>query len=232
MILAFAPRWNTTRADATGGFQLWGRRFLEHYSEKGLVIIDNHLSPDKQMRRVLDVLDAQAGKGAPGQVCVAFFCHGYRAGIQFGFKLRHLPKLARAIARLGDPAVKVPLYACDCGRDLDPDRKDDLEAFGGDGGFADRLRDRLCEAGAIDCRVDAHTTAGRGDVNPNVRRFEGGGSTTGGTGGQYIIPIGDPLWPKWQKALRGGYWYEFPFRTVGEIGRDVGLTRESSRKYP
>ncbi len=221
MIVAFAPRWNTPskrdpdRHDATGGFQVWGRRFLEHHGEDpaSLILVDNHANPTVQMGLILDVLSARAGVPA----CVAFFCHGFKAGIQFGFKLRHLRRLAGAIAALGDPAVKVPLYACDCARDLDADRRDDLEEFGGDGGFADLLRDHLCRAGAVDCRVDAHTTAGRADVNPNVRRFEGLGSADGGRGGYYIVPMDNPLWPRWREALRTDYWYEFPFRTQAEI---------------
>ena len=57
---------------------------------------------------------------------MAFFCHGLKTGIQLGFRLGNVGALAKSIAHLGDPGVIVALYSCDCGRDRDRERKDDL----------------------------------------------------------------------------------------------------------
>ena len=66
---------------------------------------------------------------------------------------------------------RVVLYACSTAKG--ENTAQDMEAVGGDGGFTDRLRDLLCQAGAVDYQVDAHSTAGHTMKNPYVRRFQG-----------------------------------------------------------
>jgi len=233
----FAPMYNHTRRDATAVFQPEGQRFLKHHGQRvgDITLIDNRRLKPFQRRDVLRVLKAY--QGACEKVCVALCCHGYKWGLQLGFKLRHAKVLGRHIAELGDRAPHVVLYACDTARDLDRDRKDDLEAFGGDGGFADLLRDAMCRAGAVDCQVDAHTTAGHAGWNPNVRRFEGMGSPVGCIGGQYIVPFPTrellkglspdqkqkkrAAWAGWMEALKTPFRYEFPFMSIGEIHRHL-----------
>jgi len=216
-IIAFAPEHNHKRKDAQVVFKPEGRRFLAHHDQRSLqlTLIDNSRSKWSQRRDVLRVL--RTYKGSLEHACVAFFCHGYKSGLQLGFKLRHAKILGRRIAELGDKAPVVVLYACDTARDLDRDRRDDLTEFGGDRGFADRLRDSLCRYGAIDCQVDAHTTAGHATRNPNVRRFYGDGSSTGGAGGQYIVPHGHPLWSRWRESLKTPFRFDFPFLSIEKI---------------
>lgn len=215
--IAFAPRHNTKRVDATGAFQPEAKRFLDywHADVTQLYLINNLQSQVNQRNLVLDILQSKAGAG--GDIMVAFFCHGFKSGIQLGFRLGQADDLAQAIAALGDVHVRVPLYACDCARDLDRDRMDDLEALGGDGGFADVLRDALTAAGAVYARVDAHTTAGHTSRNPNVRRFDGDGMVGPGPGGYYLIPHGDPQWKAWRQALRGTMRFEYPGLTQDQI---------------
>jgi len=151
-----------------------------------------------------------------------FFCHGYKRGIQLGFDLSTIGQLVDAVKTHARNDLSVCFYACDCGRDIDSDSMDDLDEFGGDGGFADEVRDALCRAGIVWCDVYAHTTAGRADANPNVRLFQGTGSPSGGVGGFYIVRKGSKLWPKWRKALRtGDFRWRMPFMSVHEIHAEL-----------
>ena len=220
-VVCFAPKYNVKRADATGAFQPEARRFLDHhgYSQDSLHIFDNKATKPKMRREILDVLSGYTELDG-----VFMFMHGYKSGIQCGFRNCDVHVLAKAISEscdcIGAPDWVTPivgLYACDTGRDLDKDRRDDLEQFGGDGGFADLLRDELCRQGAYFCRVDAHVTAGHTSKNPNVRRFFGDGSHTGGIGGYYPIPFRSKLWKKWRLALKTPFRYDFPFMTAAEI---------------
>lgn len=215
-LLAFAPRYNKKRKDATGVFQPEARRFLEyhHSSVSNLVLVDNRKTKGQMRSQVLDVL-GNYDRYLDG---VFFFCHGYKKGIQLGFDLHSVQRLSDAIAKAShNNSPIICLYACDTGRDLDKDQFDDLEGFGGDGGFADELRDGLCRAGAIHCRTVAHTTAGHATKNPNVRLFEGHGSSVGGLGGFYIIPFRSKWWKAWRAALRTDFRFAFPFMTMKDI---------------
>lgn len=209
-IAAFAPLYNTQgRHDATGAFQPEAGRYLAYHgaSIACLYLFDNRRTKKEMRAAVVNVLKSRSGLDA-----IAFFCHGYKRGLQCGIDTDTARDLARAIGASSlwaGPAVT--LYACDTGRDIDADRLDDLEQFGGDGGFADRLRDELCVAGYVHCRVDAHTTAGHTTRNPNVRRFDGAGSPVGGIGGYYIVPKGSKMWKKWRAALTTDFRFQFPF---------------------
>ncbi len=210
-VLAFAPMHNTgTKKDATGAFQPEARAFLRYHGQTAaeVVLIDNQTSPMRMRLAVYAALRARAA-GVQG---IAFFCHGFRSGIQFGFRSPDLGAMLSAIPAPA-PDLRVTLYACDAARDADRDRDDDRsDTVGGDGGFADTLRDRLSVI-APRCVVDAHTTAAHTTRNPDVRRFEG----PAGAGGRYLIARGDPLWPRWREALRGPMRFAFPFMPRAEI---------------
>lgn len=206
--LAFAPKYNTCKKrDATGAFQPEARAFLETgldgVTYGDLVIVDNHLHADEMRARILDAI----AEHKPDHV--AFFCHGWATGIQFGFGMAHVKQLAEDIATIDRPTVT--LYCC-----LTADGPTD-----GDGGFADALRDALCQAGAVNCRVDAHTTAGHTTRNPRVRRFDGLGSAHGGTGGQWIVMPQSALWGRWVRALRGDLRFRFPGMEIAEIHEEL-----------
>jgi hypothetical protein len=218
-VIAFAPKFNTKgRKDATGAFQPEARAFLKFHEQptEHLFLIDNTSSPEAMRQAVISAL-----KEFGDPLCgVAFFCHGTRRGIQLGFDFQTAAALASAI--YPDPGhLSVPLYACDTGRDRDANRLDDLEAIGGDGGFADMLRDALCRDGISGCNVDAHTTAGHTTRNPNVRRFRGA-SAAGGPGGYYIVPQRSRNWKTWRKMLLTTFRYEFPFLDDDDIYVRIG----------
>lgn len=210
-ILAFAPLHNLDgKRDATGAFHPEAQAFAK-LTGADVVLVDNDTPAISRREAVLDAIREHN----PGQV--AFFCHGWTTGIQFGFGVQHTLLLAETITggwAGTDP--RVVLYACLTAAD------GKTPGAGGDGGFADEFRDALCRAGATWCRVDAHTTAGHTTRNPYVRRFEGQGSAVGGTGGQWIVAPKSPLWKPWVRALREtDLRYRFPSMSVAEIHAEL-----------
>lgn len=139
---------------------------------------------------------------------VAMFCHGLARGIQTGHDLATVATLAEALAASAGPSRRliVTLYACDAADGKGP---------GGDGGFADALRDALSERG-ITGHVDAHVTTGHTTRNPYVRRFYMDGAAAG-TGGDWLVAPGSPKWRKWVTALKGDMRWRFPWLTPAEI---------------
>ena len=201
--LTIAPTFNTPgKKDATGAFQPERDAFvtcvnpLDWQSDA-----DNHTT--KSAMRAVVLADVHAV--AP--TLLAVFGHGWRTGIQFGFSLPHVDELAAELAR-GCPFVRVALYCCSTGSG---------PGVGGDGGFADMLRDALCRAGAVHCQVDAHDRSGHTTKNPYVTRFMGQGSATGGQGGQWIVAPKSALWGRWVRALRGDLRFRFPLMDVAAI---------------
>jgi hypothetical protein len=153
---------------------------------------------------------------------LAFFCHGWRDGLQAGFTRSNVLALARLIAMHGDPDAHVLLYACQTGRDGDAQEADDREPGpGGDGGFADALRD-ACEVLGRRITVMGHTTSGGSTVNPFARYFAPG---CGGLGGHWYVEPESQLWQAWVRALRdprSTLRYRFPFMSTAEIADELG----------
>jgi hypothetical protein len=155
---------------------------------------------------------------------LAMFCHGFRRGVQAGYLLGNVGELAELLALHMKPDGWVLLYACDTGRDEDEDTKDErLPGPGGDGGFADALRD-ACEQHGLRVSVMGHTTRGHCTENPNVRRFLPG---LGGKGGEWYVdpdPGKSPFFRRWSRALRdpkGTLRYRFPFMSPAEIQAEL-----------
>lgn len=222
-VLAFAPSANTGRKkDATGAFHPEALTFVRlAHPDSELVLIDNTKPIPSRRRQVLAALEARVGQGFSS---VAFFCHGLRSSIQLGFRSALTPQLADAIAELTEHAqdVVVPLYCCSTGADHDGDP---LSAPGnGDHSFADRLRDALCVASAVHCRVTAHTTVGHTTVNPMVVFMEGMGTTQGGVGGYAPVAPGSASWGAWKRALRertSTLRFRMPYMTPVEIHTEL-----------
>jgi hypothetical protein len=216
--IAFVPEFNSHgKKDVTGAFLPEAKKFLQFANGDGegeIFRFDNRLTMAKRADQVLEHLGLLRGQRRKVR-CVAFFCHGYKSGIQAGFRSssrsKNIDDLAEAIASISGDGVIVPLYCCSTGGS--PSKG----APGGDGGFADELRDALCRHGAVNCRVDSHTTVAHATKNPYVRRFEGRGSAVGGVGGQYLVPPGSKLWVKWRKALRGDTRLCFPWWDTGMV---------------
>lgn len=155
---------------------------------------------------------------------VAFFCHGWRTGMQLGFDTASAGELAFSISEsVRSTECSIALYSCSCGAGKLDTKYIAAKAETGDGGFADELRDAMCKRGVVHCRVDSHATVGHATSNPYVRRFEGNGSAIGGTGGNWIVAPGSALWMKWSKTLRSAsnLRMRYPSMTTAEIHEEL-----------
>ena len=204
-----------TKRDATGAFIPEARAYAKHLRamvgdalyEWRIEVhgFDNRAGKLQRRREVEDLLR----DGDPVDT-VALFCHGLARGIQTGHDLATVTTLAEALVVAAGPSKRlvVTLYACDAA-----DSPGD--GPGGDGGFADALRDALSERG-ITGHVDAHVTTGHTTRNPYVRRFWIDGQAAG-TGGDWLIAPGSPKWRAWVRALKGPMRFRFPWLTPAEI---------------
>ena len=226
-VLAFAPAFREKRKDADE-FRREANRFVDrnrYGSASHVTLVDNKRRPAEQRDYVIQEI-ARSGRGERLRA-VAFFCHGYnRFKLQFGFHAKHsnsMNALAQVLfdaSALGTPVV--PLYCCVIGAG---------PGIGGDGGFADTLRDALLMQGATSCRVYGHTIKGHATKNPFVRVFDeqdvpGRSGRDGLLGGRWIIdPEDRPLFRKWNAALKkkgSTLRFRFPFMTRDEIVAEIG----------
>jgi hypothetical protein len=190
--------------DFTGAFDPEAKAFVKLH---GGTVIRVPLEANEQTRRRFVI--GSIGIYKPDWL--AFVCHGLTSGIELGFRRMHTTELAQRLAEVG--CSRVTLYACSTGGG---------GGLGGDGGFADMLRDAMCRAGLVHCRVDAHVGAGHATRRPFVRRFEGMGSRVGGSGGFYIVEQGSALWAAWKDALdTTDLRFRFPAMTVAEIHAEL-----------
>lgn len=210
--LILHPLHNTgTKRDATGAFIPEAKAYAKHLTDAYMDVVgvdvvgfDNRATKPARRR------ETEAAIRAATTGHVALFCHGLARGIQTGHDLTTVATLADALAGSAGPSGRlvVTLYACDAAdtRTGGP---------GGDGGFADALRDALSERG-ITGHVDAHATTGHTTRNPYVRRFYMDGAAAG-TGGDWLVAPGSPKWRAWVRALRGDMRWRFPWLTPAEI---------------
>lgn len=224
--IVFTPDRNTRRADFTGAFLPEARAFIRAHQlpARALVRIDISKSDQEMRAQVLEAIKREDQLQGILET-VAFFCHGWCSGIQLGFSVNNVVELACALKPLATRDIKMPLYACSAARDRDGQIEDDIDpnSVGGDGGFADQLRDAICSyAYAIDCRVLAHVTAGHATRNPWVRFFEGGGQPYGGKGGVWVVKPKGPLWKRWIRWLaEGNNRFRLPFMSIDEVQAEL-----------
>lgn len=196
--------------------------------ENGNVVILHQMSVSQ--KPILERYKAVAGMlsldAAGGQTIrqVAFFCHGWSTGIQL-CPVNRVKQLALALSQLRRVGELImTLYCCTTGSDTNSKTSEIIDDGkpGGDGGFADLLRDALCAVGVTSNCVDAHTVSGHTTENPYVRRFEGHGITTGGVGGMWLVSPKSALWSKWRKSLKGDLRWEYPFLSFQNIHETLG----------
>jgi hypothetical protein len=222
--LIITPSSNTSgKKDFTGAFQPESLAFKKMLATTGkfgvsIVQFDNTLPFEKRSKALYQQLVEEHSDD------LVFFCHGWSDGIQAGFRRKDIKKLVTAWGP--NDNERAILYCCSTGSDPQDDseaapgqtREDaDFESGVGEGSFADTLRDELCKAGAVDCRVVAHTTAGHTTQNPHVVFFEGLGSHIGGIGGMMPVPPKHKLWKTWVKALKGDLRFRYPYMSIAEI---------------
>lgn len=222
-VIAFAPIHDSPGKHDAKWFQRKASEFVEAAGGGTVVHFDNHARMLARAATVLGAID----ETVPTIVCCAFFCHGWSRGMQAGFDLRkaqgaHPDTLAAALARRAGNGVMVPLYACSTAAEPPGGTHSrSLDAPGGDGGFADQLRDACAKHGLTRVRIDAHDRLGDTVANPYVRRFEGDGTTAPGYGGQWIVQPSSPLWPAWVAALKGPLALHYPWLSTEAIRREL-----------
>jgi len=215
-ILAFHGRFDRPgRKDVTYAFEPECEKLCSAVGDgKAQVHVINNRQPFAGRRRDTLAALGRAAKspGAPFDT-VAFFCHGWKHGMELGFNRANVGKLAAAIWKVSQNSlVNVPLYLCSAGGGPQ----------NGALSFADALRDALCQAGATYCRVTAHSTVAHTTKNPHALFFDGMGSPAGGTGGYHVVAPRSALWKPWIRALRGtDLRFRYPFMTVAEIHAEL-----------
>jgi len=221
-MLVFRPDRNTSgKRDYSGAFLPESRAFIRYHRRAGRVVfeIEVDISQGAGGRR-REVLNAIADYGGSHTIdALAFFGHGWPSGSQFGFTLANVALLATALREVNPTNFAVVVfYGCLMG----------AGPAMGDGNLADVTRDALCSAGFDHCRVSGHASAGNvpgigghTTMNPYCRRFEGGGSPTGGHGGTWLVRPGSELWPRFVRLMRTGFRYRFPWLAIEKIHKEL-----------
>jgi hypothetical protein len=211
--LILAPAFDTPgRKDASGAFQPEARKFVAANGLLASVCLfdSNRAMTDRRYEA------ARAISRSSGVHVFALFCHGWKDGIQAGWRAKDAPALADLLVLAGSPACTVVLYACDAARDADADRDDDRQPGpGGEGGFADLLAQAMI-ARKWSGRLFAHSTAGHTTQNPHVRTWGGDPAEHVQERGEWWIEPKSALWPAWRAALQGDLRFKFPFHTRAE----------------
>lgn len=207
-MIVITPDRNVHGSDFKGAFEPESQTFMKVVPGKHTLIQFNaSKSMRSRQRHVFEALEALEGGNYAGLAC---FCHGWHNGIQAGVRSRDIPEFVRLICAATKTGADekallyVPLYACStAAKGGAPEAASET---GGDGGFADMMRDSFCAQGKPWVRVYGHTTPGHTTMNPQVRIFEGKGSPIGGLGGEVFVrqpPPKNPLWSVWTAACAG-----------------------------
>lgn len=204
-------------ADYTGAFLPEALAFMKYHN----IPSANHLRVDlsktesTRRQRVYDFIKKRNKEIGPIDG-IAFFCHGLTRKIQLGIRISDLENFAYLLKSIVSPENKqftIALYCCSTG---------DGPGVGGDGGFADKLRDSLCQVGLTECSILAHSVSGHTTKNTMKRKFDGMGSPVGGVGGLSIVNPGTILWKKWKTAITTTpFRYKIPFMTIAEIHKEL-----------
>lgn len=211
------PKTGKPWKDATGAFIPEARKFAALHGGTAIPFT-NDATPAARRKQVNAILEENRRSDA-----VAFFCHGLKSSIQTGHGAAQVDALAQLLRLACIPGAPIILYACDS---ADTPTKG---APGGDGGFADKLRDAMIRESWGFWRgshVDAHVTTGHTTENPYVRRFTcnlaiPSESFMGIAGGEWIVQPGSRLWVQWRKALKGDLRFRFPFMSIDEIHAEL-----------
>lgn len=205
-MIVITPDRNVHSTDFKGAFEPESLTFMQVVPGRHkLIKFDASKGMPTRQRQVFDELEACKGADYSGVAC---FCHGWHNGIQAGIRTADIPQFVRLICAATKNGVDakdvlyVPLYCCSTAASTDTPEA--ASETGGDGGFADTLRDVFCAQSKPWVRVYAHTTAGHTTRNPQARVFEGKGSPIGMVGGEALVrqpPPKNPLWPIWRDAL-------------------------------
>lgn len=205
-MIVVTPDRNVHSTDFTGAFEPESLAFMQVVPGKHkLIRFDASRSLAHRKLDVFAELELLKGGNFSG---IAFFCHGWHNGIQAGIRTWDAHEFVRLIVNAtkngldAKNVLHVPLYCCSTA--AKGEIPEAASETGGDGGFADTLRDTFCAQDRPWVRVYGHTTAGHTTTNPQVRVFEGKGSSIGMAGGEALVrqpPPKNPLWSVWRDAL-------------------------------
>ena len=208
-------------ADASAVFGPEAARFSAAYGHLPIYRYDNRNPLPTRFHDLTVALN-----GVANQLdTLAIFGHAWVKGCQAGITNANLHTFVEVCKTALAVDCTIVLYGCSAGGDADGDESDEKgKGPGGDGGFADLLRDALSEAG-LRPHVFAHTVRGHATENPYVRYFPPGA----GAGGNWVVEPGSGLWGKWGKALasspkdRPWVRLHFPFWTNEQL--EIELAR-------
>lgn len=199
------------KADFRGAFDPEAKKFMALHSipDECRLKVDLSKSEPAKKRQVLDFIANLKAKGYQTNT-IAMFCHGFTNRVELGFRIQNVSELVAALQSVKKPGEYAGFifYCCSTGGGPGTD---------GDNGFADKLRDIMCQMGETDCVIEAHVTAGHTVTNPHKRRYMGMGSKVGGTGGIWIVGPTSSLWSKWRKALQTDFRFQFHWMTIAQI---------------
>lgn len=215
-LIITGDRNSPNKRDYTGAFQPEAERFSELMTHDNFLCrterINISLSMKERRKQFADKISC-CHSGAMYN-CIAFFMHGWAKGIQCGLRLEDLEEFAYECVQedvIASGSKENPIYIilyCCLTADVPGSPKANQKKLGpgGDGGFADRMRDEFCKHDEPWIKIYAHTTAGHTTRNPYVRTFEGKGSQVGGVDGDWLVRpkksgVQSPLWDNWVKAL-------------------------------
>ncbi len=213
-LLLLLPDRNVKEHDWSGAFRVEASRTAALYQvpPEMIVQIDVGQTRVARLHQLLNAIEQRDGLAR-----VDVYCHGWKGGLQLGPRIEDAGDLARMLAPRARPDLAVALYACSAGGGEDPDGEG--PAPGGEGGFADALRDALVAEGLAGAHVDAHTIVGHCCRNPFVRRF----SAATALGGEWLIAPEDPLFLAWRKRLREtDLRLRYPLMSPQAIRNEVG----------
>ncbi len=204
-------------ADYTGAFLPEALAFMKFHN----IPSSNHLRVDitktesTRRQRIYDFIRKR--KKEIGEIDgIAFFCHGLTRKIQLGIRISDLENfsyLLKEVVNAEKNTITIALYCGSTGTN---------PGVGGDGGFADKLRDSLCQVGLTQCSILTHSVSGHTTKNVMKKKFDGMDSPVGGTGGLSIVNPNTVLWNKWKTAITTtNFRYKIPFMTIAEIHKEL-----------
>lgn len=183
------PAYDTTgKKDSSGAFRPEAMRLIKALGLRATAnLYDNNRVMTDRRREVSQQLEKCSDLDL-----VAFLCHGWKDGIQAGWRILQVDDLAKRLTAACKPDAVIVLYCCDTGKGAD------VGAPGGKGGFASALWMELERMG-FRGTLWAHSTAGHTTQNPHVKIWRVDEEPELGVEACERL---SPLWGAWARALR------------------------------
>ena len=202
--------------DATGAFVPESVFFNKHRTAKGDVVqvfpFKNTLPQAKRFAEFCKLIE-----GANDFDAFVYLGHGLRnslpsAGVTQGNRKTFTDLLIKKSKN--KKKLYVTLFACSTAETT-------TGQPGGEGGFADKVRDDLVAAGMTEGWIDAHPVPGHATQNSLVKRFFVTPEEAP-KGGVWLVAQGTPEFTNWKKRLNSKwkddpFRFDFPYLTQAEV---------------